>query len=531
MSNVKDKGGFLNLFLKYRNEVVKVFQWMSDKEARSATVHINSFKIAYFCQNNKTAPFPTKFPTNWQNFNSFSFGSEKFSDPTLSSFSLSQWITFLREKTPGTNFDNPSSFSPEDKLFWYTFSRAYQNFLNLSRLPQNDNSFLFFLDNLKFTSTINMLKRLLALKRAEWTKELPDINLKSWGDKNIDLASLFSIDASSFNLDNLTNQQLIDLKVGQSLYSITATDLDQNYQRDSSFFKQLLQVVQQSNFWKELNEIVNNSWGIQFLFFNDERYSLKNLIASFRYQEGKRQDLFLNNLNDLARTELTKIIFGNKRGIDEGTKDADRLQQHFAQTKTKLLTDLKIALETLQKVDPKTTQLPINEKKYTIDQLLQATNQLLNDQLDQKVIDQIKPLFSNSIYATDITKVTNQLKKYREIIDFLKKLTTNQKLTSLKISNQNYSFTSLIADAKKEFIKFSQDSFTELQNLVDQDISLEKLETAYQESLPSPATETKSPTKKSTNQNLVIGLGTAGGAVALIGAGGFVYWFLKIRKS
>ena len=33
------------------------------------------------------------------------------------------------------------------------------------------------------------------------------------------------------------------------------------------------------------------------------------------------------------------------------------------------------------------------------------------------------------------------------------------------------------------------------------------------------------------NQNLAIGLGTAGGIVALAGVGGFAYWFLKIRKS
>ena len=63
----------------------------------------------------------------------------------------------------------------------------------------------------------------------------------------------------------------------------------------------------------------------------------------------------------------------------------------------------------------------------------------------------------------------------------------------------------------------------ELQSLINDDVTAKDIG-IYLDSL-----ETKE--DKDTNQNLAIGLGTAGGVIVLAGAAGFVYWLIKIRKS
>ena len=373
--------------------------------------------------------------------------------------------------------------------------------------------------------------QLWSWKQLSWLSYFPGADLKSIGSNNADLSLVSNLDENNLFWEQMTREHFNLVNNNRSYGYTTSETWNKPYREN---FRKLARIVRPKEFFATLNNVLKNNLGIKSLLFNNEEYSLENLISSSsQFDDDDNGWLIFQSLNTASKIELMKIIFGNKRSIEQGVKDVNQLQQRFDETKRKLLTDLQTALKKLQEVDPKTVQLPINGKKYTINQLLQARTQLLNDQLDQKVIDQIKPLFSNSIYATDITKVIDQLKKYKDIFLFLTKLATEQKLTSLKINDQNYSFAALIADLKKEFINFSQDSFTELQSLVDQDISLKKLETAYQESLPSTEnkSEAKSSTKKSTNQNLAIGLGTAGGVVALAGVGGFVYWFVKIRKS
>ena len=384
-----------------------------------------------------------------------------------------------------------------------------------------------------------MGRYLLELKKSKYLQYLPGVNPTSVGEGGVDLTAIWNLDPNTFTLKDLNpgiTQTLYDYR-NYGLFELnsssnSASKLNTPYKDN---IEKLTNLVDNRDFWTNLNNVLKNNLGIQFLFLNGARYNLENLISSFsNYDSNKTIDNFTLLTTNQFREELTKLIFGNKRGIQYGIDTPDKLQKLFDGTKTQLLTRLQAALETLQKVDPTVTQLPIKGQKYDLNHLLQATTQLLNDQLDQKVIDQIKTLFSNSIYGQDVTKSIKQLEKYKEILPFLTKLATEQKLTLLKINGSDYSFTSLIADAKKQFADFAKDSLGEIQKLVEGKIILSQLETAYQESLSSSApnsTETKSSTKKSTNQNLAIGLGTAGGVVALAGAGGFAYWFLKIRKS
>ena len=408
------------------------------------------------------------------------------------------------------------------------FYNAYLYFVNLSRAnPDSGFTFLAFLNNLLSQNLSNIFKRLLHLKALSWISYFPGADLKSLGSEKYDLTLILDLDENNFDWEKLTNEQVnLILGKGGSDYQYNENYfLNKPYQEN---YQKMIALFNDKSFWSILNDVLKNNLGIKSLFFNNEEYSFINLISSSLINIEIGGNNFVN-LNTASKIELMKIIFGNKRSIEEGVKDAKQLQKRFKDTKTNLLTELKTALETLQKVDATITRLPINGSKYIINQLLQAKNQLLNDPLDPKVIVQIKALFSDSIYGKDVTKSTKQLEKYKEIVPFLTKLATDQKLASLQIKDQNYSFTSLITDVKKQFADFAKDSLDKLQKLVEDKITLSQLETAYQESLRSSAT--KSSTKKSTNKKLAIGLGTAGGVVALAGVGGFAYWFLKIRKS
>ena len=450
---------------------------------------------------------------------------------------MEQWINLLTGLSQNTRqyIGNPRVFSNGSRVlgeyFLTHFYQAYLYFVNLSKAnnPNSGSTFFAFLNNLISAQLSLFARWYQSLKQLSWLSYFPGANLKSIGSENADLTLILDLDENNLDIEKMSEKQLnFWLNRSGKAYVYAASNLWNLPYREN--FIKLYETVKQKDFWTRLDTVLKNNLGIKSLLFNNEEYSLENLISSSSQFDDHDSGWFIfKDLNTPSKIELMKIIFGNKRSIDQGIKDANQLHDRFEETKRKLLTDLQTALETLQKVDPTTVRFPINGKNYTIDELLQARTQLLNDQLDQKVIDQIKQLFSHSIYATDITKVTNQLAKYKEIITFLTKLTTDKKIEKLTIKDQDYSFTSLLTDANRQFVDFAKDSLDELQKLVEGKITLSQLKTAYQESLRSSAT--KSPTKKSTNQNLAIGLGTAGGVLALAGAGGFAYWFLKIRKN
>ena len=496
--------------------------------------------VSYFTDSNKTIPLETVRDEEAAVIKQKNFDKSrpKYSD----------WIQFLRnanDKTLTKDDADPNNF------FWEQFFQAYLYFVGLANkskiTPYSDESFLLFLANLPIKLLSRVGSNLLKLSKFGYLQYLPDVDFKSLGTENIDFTPILNLDLSTFTLKDLTPQITekaadysayypLSLRAGTSAFKINSPYKDN--------IEKLTNLVDKKDFWTNLNNVLKNNFGIKFLLLNNERYDLTNLISSFSHYDATktRRNFITSWATNQFREELTKLIFANKSGIQNGIDTPAKLLAVFNQTKTQLLTRLQVALERLQEVDPTITHLPINGGKYTIDQLLQATNKLLDSNLETEeagAVDQIKALFSNSIYDDDVTKSTKQLEKYKEVLAFLKQLATDQKLTSFKINDQDYSFISLIADIKKQFVDLSQNSFTELQKLVEGKITLSQLKTTYQESLPSSPTqepnastsETKSPTQKSTNQNLAIGLGTAGGVVALAGTGGFVYWFVKIRKS
>ena len=494
--------------------------------------------ISYFFDGKTKKTIP--FPTNWKSIvvgpSSRLFQEQKQIQET-SPTTYGSWIQFLRTTTRQTLTENKAD---PNNFFWKHFFKAYLYFVGLvnkSKItPYSDESFLLFLENTLVVNWLALIRQIFVIQRSRYLQYLPDVVPTSVGENGVDLTAIWNLNPNTFTLKDSSHQisELLEFYETYLFFDLdtsrnSASKLNTPYRDNIVLLKSL---VEKKDFWTTLNRILKNNLGIKFLFLNNERYDLKNLISSFsHYDSNKTIENFTILATNQFREELTKMIFANKRGIQHGVDTPEKLQKLFDDTKIQLLTRLQVSLETLQKVDPKTINLPINGGQYTIDQLLQARTQLLNDQLDQKVIDQIKPLFSNQIYASDITKVIDQLKKWKEIFAFLTKLATDQKRTSLKINGPDYSFTSLIADVKKQFADFAKDSLDELQKLVEDKITLSQLETAYQESLSSSSTENKSTPKKSTNQNLAIGLGTAGGVVALAGAGGFAYWFVKIRKS
>ena len=97
-----------------------------------------------------------------------------------------------------------------------------------------------------------------------------------------------------------------------------------------------------------------------------------------------------------------------------------------------------------------------------------------------------------------------------------------------------YALDQLFQDQKETTGSNLPNGKSQLQTLVNDGVSVQQITTQLDDLLQK-ANETETKKQKvaeiEKKQNLAIGLGTAGGVVALAGAGGFAYWFLKIRKS
>ena len=155
--------------------------------------------------------------------------------------------------------------------------------------------------------------------------------------------------------------------------------------------------------------------------------------------------------------------------------------------------------------------------------------------------DKDNPMFSaiaHGLYNTVTYKIVDQL-KLRIVWStlhhwFINKLWQPSRDANIKIKGADYDFNLLYKVAQAEwgedYNKIPELAQNELKRLVSANVDFDDLKTA----LNAPVTTTSSQQnnqQKSTNQNLAIGLGTAGGVVALAGIGGFIYWFLKIRKN
>ena len=529
---------FIDLFFRNQKKAVETFEaYIKNHHYYSESSSVSTITVSGFFDDKTKKTIP--FPTDWRlkvGISSASFATV-FQEPKKTTpTTYGSWIKFLKEASTETLKEDQAD---DNNFFWDQFFEAYLYFVGLSKTdPYSDESFLLFLENITTGLINNLTTQLFNLQKSKFLQYVPGVDPTSVGEDGLDLTAIWNLDPNTFTLKDLnpTITRILSEYEGYAVFALNtsrnqASKLNIPYRDNIVLLKSL---VEQKDFWTILNRILKNNFGIKFLFNNGE-YNLENLISSFsHYDSSETINNFISLATNQFREELTKLIFANKNTIQNRIDTFTKLLEVFNQTKTQLLTRLQVALETLQKFDPTTTHLPINGGKYAINQLLPATDKLLNSDFktaEAEAVAQINELFSNQIYASDIIKAIDQLKKYKEIVPFLTKLATEQKLTSLKIKDRDYSFTSLLTDAKKQFADFAKDSLDELQKLIEGKIIVSQLETTYQESLSSSSTENKSTPKKSTNQNLAIGLGTAGAVVALAGAGGFAYWFVKIRKS
>ena len=170
--------------------------------------------------------------------------------------------------------------------------------------------------------------------------------------------------------------------------------------------------------------------------------------------------------------------------------------------------ELETAGSALTLAQGKTQLQALVNASVTASQVRAALNTANNEKLDD-LWTAILALFKRREYdpETDVLIVKDKTYAFK-ILPFL----TQERLS------QKDSGSTLEDDAKKE-----------LQALVNDGITVQDIETYWNSVQKQKANEKKQ--EETKNKNLAIGLGTAGGVVALAGAGGFAYWFLKIRKS
>ena len=184
--------------------------------------------------------------------------------------------------------------------------------------------------------------------------------------------------------------------------------------------------------------------------------------------------------------------------------------------------------------------ITFNNQSYNIDQLFaQKTHDrnrgsTISDSGDPSARSQLQALVDDGI--TDANLVRTALDQFNddklntfwtEIVELFKQKNYDVDNNEIIIKNKIYAFGILSRATKhKQNVQSSNLSDyarAELQALVNDDVNIKEIED-YLKELNSEKESIK-------NRNLAIGLGTAGGVVALAGAGGFAYWFLKIRKS
>ena len=191
-----------------------------------------------------------------------------------------------------------------------------------------------------------------------------------------------------------------------------------------------------------------------------------------------------------------------------------------------------------------TTPIDISGSDYTINLLI--TNKRLAT-AGHSLADPIKAQLQNLVNGgiTDAAAVrtaldtANNNKKlddlWTDILDLFNRRGGSFAGNQIIIKGNSYPFkeiayaASVILPNNPSGSSLTTDIKIELQTLVNAGITAKDIET-YLDSLKKQAEETKEE-ESTKNQYLAIGLGIAGGVLALAGVGGFAYWFLKIRKS
>ena len=324
---------FLRLFNKHRQKTVQSFQWLVNQTSVEPTylVHIS---VAFFCANNKSI----SFPANWKTDTNIRYRT--FSPDSNSSFNYQKWIVWLEQFKLDPNV-TPYLAPEPGKEKEYTFFRsqfleAYLYFVDISQTQRySDHSFLAFLENLKVYFISFDTIKLASLQRAIWLGYLPGVDLKKLGLAKIDLNLILNLNPNTFNWDTVTptQQQII---FQNRLYDDThlAHPFNQPYE---DIVMSFLQVTQEKDFFSTLKMILNNDLGIKLLFFNNEEYSLENLISAANSSDIRLQEAFAESkiwlLDTPSLLELVKIIFGNKRSLKKGVANVSQLKKHFESTK------------------------------------------------------------------------------------------------------------------------------------------------------------------------------------------------------
>ena len=271
--------------------------------------------------------------------------------------------------------------------------------------------------------------------------------------------------------------------------------------------------------------IANNPYRIHLLITNKELGTAGNALTT---QQGKDQLQALVNAGVSASQVRSALNTANDGAL------------------VSLWTTLKTALADYAGYIP-TSPIDIGDKQYTINLLI--TNKELdvvgNSLTPEQGKDQLQKLVNGGI--TDANAVRTALNTannqklddlWTEILALFKRREYDPETDVLIVKDKTYTFkilpflTQERLSQKDSGSALEDDAKTELQALVNDGITVQDIETYWNSVQKQKTNEKKqADTKEKSDQSLAIGLGTAGGVVALAGAGGFAYWFLKIRKS
>ena len=244
---------------------------------------------------------------------------------------------------------------------------------------------------------------------------------------------------------------------------------------------------------------------------NDDEHAdgIDKLVAKFKSGEISDQDI-QKAYQDIAQKgeQLWKYLqpflqylperitaLGNSKGIFFGIK----------------LSDLKLARKlTMKEINTKIQAIGTYSKKLR--EYAGQTSRMIYNAIAYDLVSE----FKRSIIWYVLWNWFNQ-KLYQTI----------ENKQSIQINKINYNFKLLFEAKNKDWNSLNQKEKRELQKLVDNNVDVAAMKTALNISVTTPSSPKNN---KSTNKNLAIGLGTTGGIVALAGAGGFAYWFIKVRK-
>ena len=137
------------------------------------------------------------------------------------------------------------------------------------------------------------------------------------------------------------------------------------------------------------------------------------------------------------------------------------------------------------------------------------------------------------------TTLPTTMKLYKQIFTFFKTLNLDS-LPSAFFRERNNDFEAYDFGSIKQSVKENQSDF--LVTFLSTQFEIDRLyaggvnfQTFKKEITEIPGvsfkTKTSASWRKENTKNLAIGLGTLVGSITVAGAGGFAYWFLKIRKS